>query len=104
MQTSIHVFSKRFGSLRDKVLKDSKLSDFGLTVKEEKRSSRSPGWSKIEMENGPGVINLEWHRSSQTLICRIVTRGTDPQLIAGAFVSFLLARLSKQIASIYIRP
>jgi hypothetical protein len=33
-----------------------------------------------------------------------VTRGGKPHDIAGAFVTFLLARLSKQIASLHILP
>jgi hypothetical protein len=104
MQTSIQVFSKGTKSLRDKVLNDSRLVDFGLTVKEQKRATRSPGWSKIQMGRNPGVINLEWHKASQTLICRIITRKTNPHQIAGAFISFLLARFYKQIVSIRVCP
>jgi hypothetical protein len=104
MQTSIQVFSKGTKSLRDKIVNDSRLADFGLTVSEEKRATRSPGWSKIHMENAAGAINLEWHAASQTLICRIVTRKSNPYQIAGTFISFLLARFSKQIVSIRVCP
>jgi hypothetical protein len=104
MPTSILVFSKGSKSLRDKVQNDSRLADFGLTVTEQKRGDRSPGWSKIHMVNCPGAINLEWHKASQTLICRIVTRKTSPHQIAGAFISFLLSRYYKQIVSIRVSP
>jgi len=104
MQTSIQVYSKGTRSLRDKIVNDSRLADFGLTLSEEKRATRPHGWSKIHLDNGPGAINLEWHAASKTLICRIVTRNTNPHQIAGAFISFLLARFSKQIVSIRVCP
>ena len=92
MQTSIHVFSKRSDSLRESVLRNSKLGEFRLSVKQEKNPDRKPGWSKIQFEDGPGVINLEWHRSTQTFVRRIVTRGTVSERIAGAFISLVLPK------------
>ena len=104
MQTIIQVFSKGSKSLRDRVLNDSHLAEFGLEISEQKRQTRSPGWSKLHMKNSPWAINIEWHAASRTLICRIVTRGGNPHTIAGTFISFLLARCFRQIASIHIQP
>jgi hypothetical protein len=104
MQTIIHVFSKGSKSLRDRVVNDPQLDRFELFVSEQKRSDRSPGWSKLKMKNSTGVINIEWHAASRTLICRIVTRGGKPDAIAGAFMSFLLDRCPRHFSSIHIQP
>lgn len=104
MQTIIQVFSKGSVSLRDRVINDPQLDRFGLFVSEQKRQGRPHGWAKLHMNDHHGAINIEWHAASQTLICRVVTRGGKPHGIAGAFITFLLARLSKQIASLHILP
>jgi hypothetical protein len=105
MQTIIQVFSKGSKSLRDRVVKDKKqLKQFGLVVFQQKRQGRPHGWAKLHMNDHNGAINMEWHAASQMLICRVVTRGGKPHDIAGAFITFLLARFSKQIAAVHILP
>jgi hypothetical protein len=104
MQTLMQVFSKGTQSLRDRVVNDPKLEEFGLIVSEQKRQGRPHGWAKLHMNGANGAINIEWHAASQTLICRVVTRGGKSHTIAGAFLGFLLARFPKQIASIHILP
>ncbi|MGI8956732.1 MAG: hypothetical protein ACR2II_07440 [Chthoniobacterales bacterium] len=104
MQTIIQVISSSTTSLRDAIVNDNKLVDFDLVVSEQKRLSRAHGWAKLHMPGEPGAINLQWHGASQTLICRIVTRGGKPDAIAGAFTRYLLARLSRKIHSILIIP
>lgn len=104
MQTLIQVFSKGTASLRDIVVKDCKLEEFGLTVVERKKQGRAHGWAKIHMKGAHGAINIQWHAASQMLLCRIVTRGGMPHDIAGAFIRFLLARHAKLISSIHILP
>ena len=104
MQTSIQVFSTGTKSLRDRVVNDPKLEEFGLAVSEYKQPGRPKGWAKLHMSGSDGALNIEWHAASQTLICRVVTKGGKPHDITGAFVRFLLARLPKQIASIQVRP
>jgi hypothetical protein len=104
MQTVIQVISARTRSLRDTIVNDKKLERFGLVVAEQKRQTRAPGWAKIHMPGKPGAINLEWHGASRRLICRIVTRGGKPDAIVGAFTSYLLSRLSRQIHLIQIIP
>jgi hypothetical protein len=81
-----------------------RLEEFGLIVSEQKRQGRPHGWAKLHMNRAHGAINIEWHAASQALICRVITRGGKSHTIAGAFVEFLLARFSKQIASIQILP
>ena len=104
MQTVIQVISAGTRSLRDTIVNDKKLARFGLVVTEQKRPTRAPGWAKIHMPGEPGAINIEWHGASQTLICRIITRGGKPDAIAGAFTRYLLARLSHRIHLIQIIP
>jgi hypothetical protein len=104
MQTVIQVISAGTRSLRDTIVNDGKLERFGLVVAEQKRQTRPHGWAKIHMPGEHGAINLQWHSASQTLICRIVTRSGNPHAIAGAFTSYLLARLSRKIHSIQIIP
>jgi hypothetical protein len=104
MQTVIQVISAGTRSLRDTIVNDGKLERFRLVVAEQKRQTRPHGWAKIHMPGEHGVINLQWHGASQTLICRIVTRSANPHAIAGAFTGYLLARLSRKIHSIQIIP
>src|ERR1035438_8146458 len=98
MRTIIQVFSKGSKSLRDRVSNDKKqLEQFGLVVSEQRRQGRTHGWAKLHMNDHHGAINMELHAATRMLICRVVTRGGKPHNIAGAFITFLLARLSKQI-------
>jgi len=101
MQTIIQVLPKRTGSLREQIIKDARLENFDLFVTKEKTMDRSKGWSEIKLGKGPGVLKIEWHAPSQTLICRIETKNDPPYVICGAFISFLLAHYSSQIASMH---
>jgi hypothetical protein len=104
MQTIIQVFSKGAKSLRTQVVDDPQLEKYDLFVSKRKKPGRSNGWAKLCMAGSDGVINIEWHAASQMLICRVVTKGGKPHDISGAFIRFLLARFSKQIASVHILP
>ncbi len=104
MQTIIQVISTGTQSLRDVIVNDKQLERYDLVVSEQKRQTRSKGWAKIHMPGAQGAINLEWHGASQTLICRVVTRGGEPHTITGAFTTYLLARQAKKIHSIQIIP
>lgn len=104
MQTLIQVFSREPQSLRTRVVDDPNLGKFGLIVTARRKKGRPKGWAKLSMSGSDGVINIEWHAASQTLICRVVTKGGEPHDISGAFIRFLLAQLSEQIASIRIQP
>jgi hypothetical protein len=102
MQTLIHVIGKGTKSLRDRVVNDPKLEDFGLVVSEFKRKGRPQGWAKLHMNGAHGAINIEWHASSRLLLCRAVTKGGKPHDIVGAFITFLIAHHQRQILSIQI--
>ena len=104
MQTVVQVISGKAESLRDRIVNDKRLERFGLEVAEYKRQTRPHGWAKIHMPGELGAINIEWHGTSQMLICRVVTRGGPPNPIAGAFVNYLLVRHRKRIQSIQIIP
>jgi hypothetical protein len=104
MQTIIQVFSTKTSSLRESIVKDGKLNDFGLGVTEQKKKSRAQGWAKLHMKGAHGAINIQWDADTRMLICRIVTKGGEPHSIASAFIGFLLARFTKRIAFIQILP
>jgi len=93
MQTVLCVSCSGSGSLRDKIGNDAKhLEAFGLVVVEERRKGRAPGWSKIKSTRSDrhGAINVRWQAAANLLLCRIVTRGGDPALLAGDFTAYLI--------------
>ncbi len=103
MQTVIQVITSGRGSLREKIMTDPRLKNFGLVPTEHQRPGRPHGWAKIHSENAHGAINLEWHARSATLICRVVTKlGNKPNSIIGCFTDYLLARHQSRILSIHI--
>ena len=108
MQTLIHVSCKKGKSIRDLVAKDGlRLSEYGFTVSEQKRSTRSSGWTKIHgtIAGLQGAINIEWDGDAHLLTCRIVNRGAGrPAPIVGAFVEYLLHRYSRRIRVLNILP
>ena len=102
----IQVIAKGNGSLRDKIVKDAKLEDYGLRASEQKRQGRPYGWAKLLSTKGAqGAINLQWHGSSKLLICRVVNRlGGKPHSITGDFVDYLVACNKARIHTIQIVP
>ena len=107
MQIVFQVLYSGNHSLRDKIVKDTKLVDFKLKVSKYKKKDRSPGWAKLDsIEQGKcGVINMEWHSSSKMLLCRAITKGSGkPNHIISSFVNYLLSRYIKRIKLINILP
>jgi hypothetical protein len=103
MQTVIQVITTGRGSLREKIMNDSRLKRFKLIPTEHQRPGRPHGWAKIHSETAHGAINLEWHGRSCTLICRVVTKlGNKPNSIIGDFIDYLLARQQSRILAIHI--
>jgi hypothetical protein len=106
MQTVIQVVTSGHGSLRSKIMDDLQLErKFKFERTWHKQPGRPHGWAKIRSarEGVPGVINLEWHAGSGTLICRVVTKsGNKPNCIIGDFVDYLLARHQNRIFAIHI--
>lgn len=104
MQTLIQVITTSGGSLRDRIMGDTKLERYGLVAGEHMRPGRSHGWAKIHSSEGAhGAINLEWHKASRVLICRVVTKlGNKPHSIIGSFIDYLLARHQHRIYGIHI--
>jgi hypothetical protein len=108
MQTLIHVSCKKGKSIRDLIAKDGRrLTDFDLTVSEQKRSTRARGWTKIHgtIPDRQGAINIVWDNDAHMLICRVVNRGAGrPAPIVGSFVEYLLQRFSRRIRVISVLP
>ena len=107
MQTLIHVVCTPGMSLRDRIGRDAKrLAAFGLQVSEQKRMSRSHGWSKLHSvrPERDGAINVHWDRAATALVCRIVTRTGDPGPITGDLVGYLMTRFRNRIEALTIVP
>ena len=104
MQTIIQVIATGHASLRDKIIKDTKLGDFGLVASEQKRQGRPNGWAKLRSNSGAaGAINLQWHGNARLLICRVINRlGGKPNWIVGDFIDYLVARHRSRIQTIQI--
>ncbi len=105
MQTIVQAFCTPGLSIRDRIVNDRKLGDFGLVVIKEKKMGRTHGWAKLHstFEGRHGAINFEWNGASRMLICRVVTKGEGrPQSIIGDFVDYLLSRCRQRIRLISI--
>ena len=107
MTTVVHVVCYGSASLREKIVKDERLSRYGLQVSRQKISGRNPGWAKLHAVEHEifGAINLEWDGPTKTLLARVVTRGRGkPDAILGRYIAYLLARHRHRIRSIEIHP
>ncbi|MBI4465368.1 MAG: hypothetical protein HY647_11745 [Acidobacteria bacterium] len=104
MQTLVQVLCRKGPSLRDRIVNDSRISNFKLAVRWEKKPGRKRGWAKIRGTEGQyGAINIEWDGRTKTLICRVITKGFGkPHSIIGDFVDYLLARFRRTIRIINI--
>lgn len=99
MQVLVQVLSAQRGSLRDAIVRDKKLKDYGLKVSLQKKPGRSHGWAKLHSTDGKhGAINIRWEGASRMLVCRVVTRGDgEPYPIIADFIAYLLARQQNRI-------
>ena len=106
MQTLIQVFCKgNTSSLRKKISNDEKLADYNLFVQQFKTNKRTAGWLKIRAKGTNGTLNIEWDPNTKVLSTRIVNKGKGlPDIIAGDFVSYLMARHKNNIKLIQIVP
>lgn len=106
MQTLIQVICNRGPSLRDTISKDPRIEKFGLVVSVTRRMDRSEGWTKLHGRSDDvyGAINLQWVPSSRMLLCRVVTRGSNPGPITGLFIGYLVSRFRRRIQAIHVIP
>jgi hypothetical protein len=106
MQTLIQVACKKGSSLRDGIVNDRRLDGYSLVVSEKKRPTRPRGWAEIHgtSDDGYGAINIESLASSSILLCRVVTRGSNPGPISGDFLRYLLSCHRRRIQAIHIVP
>lgn len=105
MQTIVQIICTKGTSLRDSIIKDSKLENYKFKIETKITKKRSPGWtslSSIDSEH-QGSIKIQWDPTTNFLLCRIVNKGSGkPAQITGALISYLLGRYSKRIESISI--
>jgi hypothetical protein len=107
MQILIEVISTGKESLRQAIANDDYLGMYNFAVTEHKRQHRENGWAKIKstLQDRGGVINIHWDSNLAILFCRVLTRGdTEPNLIIGDFIDYLLARYRSKIQAINILP
>jgi hypothetical protein len=103
MQIVITVVAKPGSSLRDVIVRDSKLEDYNLRVAAMKDRQRANGWSKLHGEGVAGAVNIQWLAHSSILLCRVVNRaGGRPGKITGYLTDYLLSRHRKRIISVHI--
>jgi hypothetical protein len=106
MQTIVQVVcSKGSHSLRDKIVNDPQLSEFGLSAGKKQQAGRRPGWAKIHNLEGDGTLNIVWHADTSILTGRIVNRLSGrPAAILGNFVRYLFHHHRRQIRAVNIVP
>lgn len=105
-QVLVQVVTSFKESLREKIINDAKLGEYGLKVVSKKNPRRVSGWAKLHSKNGGyGAINVQWFDDTAVLLCRVVTKGKGkPDLIIGNFIWYLLGRYPRVIESIHIIP
>ena len=89
MQTLVQVVCSKGKSLRDVIVNDSKLQDFGLVTQKKQQPGRRHGWAKIRSTDSDrqGALNIEWDADTSILLCRVVNRGAGrPNRVLGDFV------------------
>ena len=107
MQILVQVVCTRGPSLRDAIAKNTRLDRHLLRVSEQKRSTRSRGWTKLHSTEPDrrGAINLEWDANTNLLLARVVTRNASrSSLIIGDFVHLLMSKYRRRIQAINIIP
>ena len=107
MQTLVQVICSKGKSLRDSIVNDAQLADFGLLIQKKQQSGRQHGWAKIHSTYARrhGALNIEWDANTSILLCRVVNRRAGrPHLILGDFVEYLFHRFRRRIEAVNIIP
>ncbi len=107
MQTLLQVVCTKGPGLREAIVNDPKLADFGLVTQKKQQPGRRHGWAKILSNEADrrGALNIEWDADTCMLLCRVVNRGAGrPHRVLGDFVDFLFQRFRRRIAAINIIP
>lgn len=90
-QILVQVVTSSKESLRERIINDPKLSEYGLELVSKRSPRRPSGWTKLRSEYGAyGAINVQWFDDAAVLLCRVVTKGRGkPDLIIGDFIWYL---------------
>src|SRR5258708_23111911 len=100
MQTILQVICSKGTSLRDAIVNDEKLEEFGLVTQMKRQPGRPHGWAKI-LSNEPGrrgALNVEWDAATSILLCRIFNRGAArPNRALGDFSDYLFNRFRRRM-------
>lgn len=107
MQTLVQVVCSKGKSLRDVIVNDGKLEQFGLVTQKKQQPGRRHGWAKIRSSEPDrrGALNIEWDADTSILLCRVVNRGPGrPNRVLGDFVDYLFHRFRRRIEAVNILP
>lgn len=107
MQTLVQVICTPGTSVRDAIANDPKLAAHAFEVVLERKTGRSPGWTKLRSraEGRRGSLNIQWSAATKILSCRVVNKGPGkPNLIVGDFVLYLLQRHRRRVKFIAVVP
>lgn len=107
MQTLVQVICSKGASLRDAIVRDSRLGDHQLSVGKSRKPGRPHGWAEIHSKDHSkrGALKIQWDQSASVLLCRVVNRGAGkPDRILGDFVGYLLGRYRRRIWAINVVP
>jgi hypothetical protein len=106
MQLVVQAICSPGRSLRDAIVRDARLADFDLVVREGRRVGRRPGWTKLHaVDRAPGAVNLEWDGDAAVLVARVVSRGRHrPSKVVARLVDYLVDRHHRRILTITVVP
>ncbi|GIX50651.1 MAG: hypothetical protein KatS3mg132_845 [Limisphaera sp.] len=112
MQTLILVHCTSGPSLRqqiEKALQKSEVADrYRLAILKQQKPGRNPGWTSVTPCDRAvrGALKLGWDGHSATLICRLISKGSDqpPNELAGLWLRYLFAEHADRIHTLLIIP
>jgi hypothetical protein len=107
MQTLLQVICSKGTSLRDAIINDKRLGEFGFVTQKKLQPGRPHGWAKLRsnQQGRLGALNIEWDADTSILLCRVVNRGTGrPNCVLGDFVEYLFQRFRRRIQAVNIIP
>lgn len=107
MQALVQVICSKGTSLRDSIVNDRRLEEFGLVIYKKQQPGRKHGWAKIHSiePDRKGALNIEWHSETSLLLCRVVNRGKGrPHRILGDFIGYLFQYFRRRIEAVSIIP
>src|ERR1051325_12088155 len=105
MQTLVQVVCLRGKSLRDSIVNDAQIAEFGFAVGKKLKPGRPRGWAKVHSTapDRRGALNIQWNADASILFCRVINRGAGrPNLVLADYVGYLFQRHRRRIKAVNI--